>query len=109
MSIHVTGYGAVTPLGKNAHDTLHGLEEGLCAVRFVPEWSETPDLHKNVAGFVDDFSNRFIARKTRRTMSKMSEMICLAADEALGHAQPSRDGYGSHFIIHIRSLILQRL
>jgi 3-oxoacyl-[acyl-carrier-protein] synthase II len=87
MSIHVTGYGAVTPLGKNADDTLHGLSSNHCAIRFVPEWSKTPDLYTNVAAFVDDFSNRFIARKTRRTMSKMSEMMCLAADEALAHAQ----------------------
>ena len=98
MSIHFTGYGAVTPLGLTAEATLQALSSNASAIRTIAEWKEVLDLSTHVAAFVENFNNRFIPRKTRRTMSKMSEMLCLATDEALTHAGLSKEELNTYLL-----------
>ena len=83
MSIHFSGTGIVSPLGDNVGDTFAAIQSGSCGVGRVEEWASVEGLGTHVAALVQDFDARFIPRKTRRTMSKMSQMICQAAQEAL--------------------------
>jgi 3-oxoacyl-[acyl-carrier-protein] synthase II len=85
-AIHFTGTGIVSPLGQCVSSTLSALKAGACGVERIEEWAEIPGLSTHVAALVHDFKPQFIPRKTRRTMSKMSQMLCKAGDEALEQA-----------------------
>jgi 3-oxoacyl-[acyl-carrier-protein] synthase II len=93
--IHFTGAGIVSPLGHTVAATLSALRAGKCGVKRVQEWAETPGLNTHVAALVHDFDPRFIPRKTRRTMSKMSQMLCKAGDESLAQAGLTPEGLNS--------------
>ena len=84
--IHFTGTGVVSPLGSNVAETFSAIRQGESGVVLVEEWASVDGLGTHVAALVSDFDPRFISRKTRRTMSKMSQMICQAAQEALDQA-----------------------
>ena len=91
MSIHFTGAGIVSPLGHSVQVTMDALEAGRSSLEHVEEWAAVDGLSSHVAARVNDFDNRFIPRKVRRTMSKMSEMLCKATSEALSQANLSLD------------------
>ena len=85
-AIHFTGSGIVSPLGQSVASTLTALEAGECGIERIEDWANMPGLSTHVAALVRDFEPRFIPRKIRRTMSKMSQMLCKAGDEALEQA-----------------------
>jgi 3-oxoacyl-[acyl-carrier-protein] synthase II len=86
--IHVTGYGCVTPLGNDVESLWQALCRNENRVRLVPEWQSITGLGSKVAAMVDDFDGKaLLPRVKRRTMSKMSEMVCIAATEALQQAR----------------------
>ncbi|TWU27411.1 beta-ketoacyl-[acyl-carrier-protein] synthase family protein [Bythopirellula polymerisocia] len=86
MAVHIAGYGQVSPLGLNVDETFAALLAGRSAARFIPEWSRVEGLHSHVASLVPDYDVSSIPRSQRRTMSRMSEMACLAMDECLKRA-----------------------
>ena len=86
MTVHVSGYGLVSPLGANADVTFAALKTGRSAARFMPEWSKVDGLRSHVAALVPDYDVSFIPRRKRRTMSRMSEMACIALEESLAQA-----------------------
>lgn len=78
--------GCITPLGQTFQETYDALLKGKNVTKLVPEWRDVYGLNSSVGSFVSDYDVRDIPRKKRRTMSKMSEMICLATKEALNQA-----------------------
>jgi 3-oxoacyl-[acyl-carrier-protein] synthase II len=82
----ISGYGIVSPLGNNVTENIENLMESKSNIRLVPEWSKIEGLQCHLGSFADQFDGSVIARKKRRTMSKMSEMMAVACDEALEQA-----------------------
>lgn len=79
----VTGYGAVTPFGCGVPVMWQALLEGRSAVRHSPMLSEIKGLRTTVAADVPEVDARWIDRKKRRYMSKMSIYAVIAAHEAI--------------------------
>jgi len=73
-------------LGHDLETSIAALYANNSGIVAMPEWSEFSGLRCHVAAPVLDFCGRFIPRKTRRTMSKMSQMVCRAASEAIERA-----------------------
>jgi 3-oxoacyl-[acyl-carrier-protein] synthase II len=101
MAVHISGYGLVSPLGLNVDATFSALRAGHTAARFMPEWSQVGGLHSHVASLVPDYDVSSIPRKRRRTMSRMSEMACIATEECLAHAGLTRDELNSRRVMII--------
>ena len=99
--IDFTGSGIVSCLGQDVASNMRALREGDSGVSVVEEWVQLDGLRSHVAGLVGDFDNRFIPRKTRRTMSKMSEMLCKACDEAMAEAGLSLEQLNSSRVMII--------
>ena len=91
MTVHISGYGLVSSLGLNADATFSALRAGRSAARFMPEWSQVEGLHSHVASLVPDYDASFIPRQKRRTMSRMSEIACIALEESLAQAGLAKD------------------
>jgi len=100
MKVFVTGLGCVSPLGLDLKSNMSALWDGACAVQFVEEWSKTDGLNCHLGAFVPSYPQLSLPRSKRRTMSKMSEFIFLATQEALQQAQIS-----SAQLNELRSLI----
>ena len=86
MTVHISGYGLVSSLGASVDATFAALQKGCSAARFMPEWSKVDGLRSHVAALVPDYDVSFIPRHKRRTMSRMSEMACIALEESLAQA-----------------------
>jgi 3-oxoacyl-[acyl-carrier-protein] synthase II len=79
----VTGWGAVTPFGCGVPAMWRALLEGRTAVRRCPMLTEVKGLRTTVAAEVPEIDARWIDRKKRRYMSKMSIYATIAAHEAI--------------------------
>ncbi|MBQ7607304.1 MAG: beta-ketoacyl-[Desulfovibrionaceae bacterium] len=79
----VTGVGAVSPYGEGVPLLLEGIELGRCALT---------KRDGCVCGLVPHCDAYKIPRKFRRSMSPMSIMATLAAQEAVGPVLPGRTG-----------------
>lgn len=82
----MVGGGAITSLGSDLESSIGALFANKSGIIRMPDWTEFAGLRCHVAAPVQGFDGRFIPRKTRRTMSKMSQMLCQAAAEALEQA-----------------------
>ncbi|MCP4641748.1 MAG: beta-ketoacyl-[acyl-carrier-protein] synthase family protein, partial [bacterium] len=82
----ITGYGVVTPIGCSVGEMMHGLAQGVCATRVMPDWNRLGPLRCQVGALVEMPDATVIPRKFRRTMSRMSIMAVHAANQALPHA-----------------------
>lgn len=82
MRVFVTGMGMVSSLGKNCQETYQSIKDNKSASLYMSDWDQILPLKSKVAAPVLNWDNSFIPRNARRTMSKMSEMICLAYLEA---------------------------
>lgn len=87
----ITGAGIVSPIGNNVEENLIGLFENKSNIKFVEEWDKIDGLQCKLGSFADQFSSDAIHRKKKRTMSKMSEMMAIACDEALAKANLTRE------------------
>ena len=101
MTVHISGHGIITSLGLNANDTFAALLNGQTAARFMPEWSLMDGLHSHVACPVPDYDASVIPRQKRRTMSRMSEIGCLALNECLHRAELNATDLHHHRIMII--------
>jgi 3-oxoacyl-[acyl-carrier-protein] synthase II len=79
----VTGFGAVTPFGCGVPVMWQALIEGRTAVRHCPMLAAMKGLRTTVAADVPEVEARWIDRKKRRYMSKMSLYATIAAQEAI--------------------------
>lgn len=92
VKVQISGYGLVSPLGNNVKSTMSSLIEGQSRAERVEEWATTDGLRSHIGNFVKQLDSKSqISRDKRRTMSKMSEMLCIAATEALSHANLSTE------------------
>ncbi|MBT3980139.1 MAG: beta-ketoacyl-[acyl-carrier-protein] synthase family protein [Bacteriovoracaceae bacterium] len=82
----ITGLGAVSCFGLTKEDLFKGLSENLCGFKKFESWSDIKGLNCHIGAEVENFDNKFIPRKKRRSMSKMSEMAYLATLDALADA-----------------------
>ena len=83
----ITGCGLITSLSKGVESNFQALLEGQCAIQRMDEWDRIEGLKAKLAAIVQmDDIKLMINRQQRRTMSKMSEMTCLSAKEALFQA-----------------------
>ncbi len=82
----ITGMGAVSPFGGTVADLLSGLYEGRSAVAYYDALNQVQGLRSLVASRVQGIDPKQIARKHRRSMSKMSVYATLAAGEAMRQA-----------------------
>lgn len=82
----ITGMGAVSPFGGTVADLLSGLYEGRSAVAYYEALRQVQGLRSLVASRVQGIDPKQIARKHRRSMSKMSIYATLAATEAMAQA-----------------------
>ncbi len=80
----ITGLGVITALGNTPDELCKSLEKGDCAVRYIPDWEEYPELHSKVAAPVElsDAQQRSIPRIKRRSMGKLSKYAALASESA---------------------------
>ncbi len=86
-----TGFGAVTPFGCGVPLLWQALTEGRTAVRHCPMLSGIKGLRTTVAADVPEVDARWIDRKKRRYMSKMSVYAAIAAHEAIQMAGLTAD------------------
>lgn len=82
----ITGVGAVSPFGPSVAELLSGLVEGRSAVSYCDELRQVQGLRSLVASQVCGIDPKQIARKHRRSMSRMSIYATLAAQEAMAQA-----------------------
>lgn len=82
----ITGMGAVSPFGPKVKELVDGLWRGDSAVRYHQEMTKVQGLRCLVAAKVVGIDPKQIARKHRRSMSRMSIYATLAAQEALEQA-----------------------
>ena len=87
----VTGTGAVSPFGKGTDVLVESLRQGKTAVSAIPDLERVGGIRSKVAALVKDVDGKEIARKWRRTMSKMSIYATLASQEALENAGLSEE------------------
>jgi len=87
----VTGTGAVSPFGKGSDILVESLKQGKTGVCAIPELARIGGIRSSVAALVKDVDGKEIARKWRRTMSKMSIYAVLASKEALESAGLSKE------------------
>ncbi len=87
----ISGFGLVSPLGNNVEENYSSLLENKCNMKLVEQWALIEGLQCNIGSFADQFKGDVIPRKKRRTMSKMSEMMAVACDEALAKANLTKE------------------
>lgn len=91
----ITGMGAVSPFGPTVDDLLSGLDEDRSAVQYCEALCQVQGLRSLVASQVCGVDPKQIARKHRRSMSRMSIYATLAAKEALMQADVGPELYSA--------------
>ncbi|MCD6526735.1 MAG: beta-ketoacyl-[acyl-carrier-protein] synthase family protein [Desulfuromonas sp.] len=91
----ITGMGAVSPFGPTVNDLLDGLDEDRSAVQYYEALREVQGLRSLVASQVSGIDPKQIARKHRRSMSRLSIYATLAAKEALAQGAVGPELYSS--------------
>ncbi len=86
MRVFVTGMGAITSLGNSVDDMFDGLLAGKTGVKYMPEWSQYKGLNSHLAAPAMPYDIKSVPRIARRSMSRMSEMGLLAAQQAVGQS-----------------------
>jgi 3-oxoacyl-[acyl-carrier-protein] synthase II len=89
MRVVITGMGVISSLGNSVDEMFLGLQENICNIETVEDWKQLKGLNSHVGAWAKDFDNKIIPRKTRRAMSKMSEMAYMASIQALNQASLS--------------------
>lgn len=87
MKVVITGMGVVSPLGNTVEDLWTNLVANKSGVRSYPEWKYLVGLKSFLGAPAQAYDVSSIARSTRRTMSRMSEMALIATQEALRQAR----------------------
>jgi len=84
--IVVTGIGLVTPVGLNSESTWNSLVEGRSGIDYISLF-DAEGYESRIAGEVDDFdASAALGRKEAKRLDRFSQFACVAALEALEHA-----------------------
>jgi nodulation protein E len=83
--IVITGMGAVSPLGKSAHETWAAMKLGRCAIGEIKTVS-TENLKCNFGAEISELPNIGLDHRRTVTMDRFSHLAVLAADEAFKHS-----------------------
>jgi 3-oxoacyl-[acyl-carrier-protein] synthase II len=87
----ITGFGAVSPLGRDVNSLIKGLEEGRSAVQHMDGWEQYTGLRSLVGAPAELQGEKQIPRQKRRTMGRMSIFAAQAADQALADSGIASD------------------
>lgn len=85
-NVFITGSGVISSLGNSVGEMFSGLLENRTGVCRMEGWEKFNGLKSWVAAPAMPFASSSIDRMARRTMSPMSEMAFLAAQQALRQA-----------------------
>ena len=82
----VTGIGLVTPVGLNSESTWNSLVEGRSGIDYISLF-DAEGYESRIAGEVDEFdATTALGRKEVKRLDRFSQFACVAAIEALEHA-----------------------
>ena len=82
----VTGIGLVTPVGLNSESTWNSLVEGRSGIDYISLF-DAEGYESRIAGEVDNFdASAALGRKESKRLDRFSQFACVAALEALEHA-----------------------
>ena len=82
----VTGIGLVTPVGLNSESTWNSLVEGWSGIDYISLF-DAEGYESRIAGEVDNFdASAALGRKEAKRLDRFSQFACVAALEALEHA-----------------------
>ena len=82
----VTGIGLVTPVGLNSASTWNSLVEGRSGIDYISLF-DAEGYESRIAGEVDNFdASAALGRKEAKRLDRFSQFACVAALEALEHA-----------------------
>ena len=82
----VTGIGLVTPIGLNSESTWNSLVAGRSGIDYISLF-DAEGYESRIAGEVDNFdASAALGRKEARRLDRFSQFACVAALEALEHA-----------------------
>ena len=82
----VTGIGLVTPVGLNSESTWNSLVEGRSGIDYICLF-DAEGYESRIAGEVDNFdASAALGRKEAKRLDRFSQFACVAALEALEHA-----------------------
>lgn len=82
----VTGIGLVTPVGLNSESTWNSLVEGRSGIDYISLF-DAEGYESRIAGEVDEFdATTALGRKEAKRLDRFSQFACVAAIEALEHA-----------------------
>ena len=82
----VTGIGLVTPVGLNSESTWNSLVEGRSGIDYISLF-DAEGYESRIAGEVNNFdASSALGRKEAKRLDRFSQFACVAALEALEHA-----------------------
>ena len=82
----VTGIGLVTPVGLNTESSWNSLVEGRSGIDYISLF-DAEGYESRIAGEVDNFdASAALGRKEAKRLDRFSQFACVAALEALEHA-----------------------
>ena len=82
----VTGIGLVTPVGLNSESTWNSLIEGRSGIDYISLF-DSEGYESRIAGEVNEFdATTALGRKEAKRLDRFSQFACVAAIEALEHA-----------------------
>ena len=82
----VTGIGLVTPVGLNSESTWNSLVAGRSGIDYISLF-DAEGYESRIAGEVDEFdATAALGRKEAKRLDRFSQFACVAAIEALEHA-----------------------
>ena len=82
----VTGIGLVTPVGLNSESTWNSLVEGRSGIDYISLF-DAEGYESRIAGELDNFdASEALGRKEAKRLDRFSQFACVAALEALEHA-----------------------
>ena len=84
--IVVTGMGIRSPLGSTADAMFDAILAGRSGVQRFDEWAKIDELGSLVGSVVDDFNERTIPRKYRRSMGRVAMYAVAAAVDAVAQS-----------------------
>ena len=83
----VTGTGLVTPVGLNSESTWNSLVAGRSGIDYISLF-DAEGYESRIAGEVDEFdATAALGRKEAKRLDRFSQFACVAAIEALEHAE----------------------
>ncbi|MEM9776681.1 MAG: beta-ketoacyl-ACP synthase II [Chloroflexota bacterium] len=82
----ITGMGAITPIGNTAEASWQSLMHGRSGINQVTHF-DTSDIPCKIAGEVKNFDpSKYLSRRERRRMDRLSQLVIAAATEAMQDA-----------------------